>query len=150
MLLAILILSATVVFSLRATHVLREELYDDWTYATVADTTVRGVVTGVYPNIEVDNDNYSYHVFPALIIMNVTDVIKADLWGMNLTETRERWINQNLTVAYDRSDVPSLNVGERVEARGYYDLPVEDSWSYSNKLVIAAEIDGSQVTSLSD
>lgn len=147
-LLALLILSATVVFSLRATHVLREELYDAWTYATVADTTVRGVITGVYQNIEVDNDDYSYHVFPALIIVNVTEVIKADLWSMNLIETRERWMNQNMTVAYNKPDVPSLNVGERVEVRGYYDLPVEDSWSYSNKLVIAAEIDGSQVTSL--
>jgi hypothetical protein len=146
--LAIVVLSSAVVFSLRSTRVLREELYDDWTYATVADTTVRGVVTGIYLNCEVNNHDYSYHVFPALIIVNVTEVIKADLWAMNLTETREHWMNQNMTVAYDRSDVPSLTVGERVEASGYYDLPVEDSWSYSNKLVIAAEINGSQVTSL--
>ena len=114
-----------------------------------ADMTVRGVVTGIYLNYEVDVDDYSYHVFPALIIVNVTEVVKADLWSMNLTEAREHWMTQNMTVAYDKPDVPNLNVGERVEASGYCDLPVEDSWSYSNKLIIATKIDGSQLTSLS-
>ncbi len=46
------------------------------------------------------------------------------------------------------SNVPNLVIGQRVEASGYFDVPVEDSWSYSNKLVIAMKIDGSYIKSL--
>ncbi len=46
------------------------------------------------------------------------------------------------------SNVPNLVIGQRVEASGYFDLPIEDSWSYSNKLVIAMKIDGSYIKSL--
>jgi len=148
-LLAIVILSSTIVFSLRATHVLREELYDNWSYETTADTTVRGVITGIYLNYEVNSYNYSYHIFPALIIVNVTEVVKVEESWMNLTERSEQWINENMTVAYDKLDVPNLTVGQNVEANGYYDQPVEDTWSYSNKLVIATDIDDSYVKSVS-
>jgi hypothetical protein len=146
--LVIVICGSASVMALRATNVLREELYDDWTWTTTADTTVRGVVTGIYLNYEVNNYGYSYHIFPALIIVNVTEVVKVGESLMNLTEESEHWVNENMTVAYDRPDVPSVTVGQRVEASGYYDVPVEDSWSYSFKLVVAEEIDGSYVTSL--
>ena len=143
-----MIFSSALVLSLRATHALREELFDDWSWKTTADTTVRGVVTGIYLNYEVNNYGYSYHIFPALIIVNVTEVVKVGESWMNLTEESEHWVNENMTVAYDKPDVPSVTVGQRVEASGYFDMPVEDTWSYSFKLVVAAEIDGSYVMSL--
>jgi len=94
--------------------------------------------------------DYNYHIFPALIIINVTDVVKAEeSWSWaNLTEAKEYWMNQNMTVVYDKPDVPSLFVGQRVEASGYFDMPIEDSWSYSHKLVIAMEIDDSYIKPL--
>ena len=42
-LLAILILSKALVFTMRATRVLREELHDDWIWTRTADTKVRGL-----------------------------------------------------------------------------------------------------------
>jgi len=147
-LLAVVVFSSALVFSLRATHALREELYNDWSLKTTADATVRGVVTGIYLNYEVNCYGYSYHVFPALIIVNVTEVVKVGESWMDLTEESEHWVNENMTVAYDKPDVPSVTVGQRVEASGYFDMPIEDTWSYSYKLVIAAEIAGSYVASL--
>jgi hypothetical protein len=147
-LLAIVILSSTLVFSLRATHVLREELYDNWSYETTADTTIHGIITGIYLNYEVNCYNYSYHIFPALIIVNVTEVVKVGESWMNLTERSEQWINENMTVAYDKPDVPNLTIGQNVEANGYYDQPVEDIWSYSNKLVITTKINDSYIKPL--
>ncbi len=147
-LLAVVILSSTVVVSLRATNVLREELYDQWTLTTAADTTVQGVVREIHLNYEVDNNGYSYHVFPALIIVTVTEVLKADSIWMNLSEAEAYWVNQNMTIGYDRTDVPNLVVGQQVEASGYYDLLIEDQTSFSSKLVISAKIDGSYIMSL--
>jgi hypothetical protein len=143
----IVILSSAFVFSLRATNVLREELYDNWNYATAPDVTVRGVVMEIDLNQEVNNHGYSYHIFPALIVMNVTEVIDAE-GGWNLTERRQYWVNEKMTIAYDKPDVPSLSVGQRVEAKGYYDLPPEDETSYSYKLVVAEKIDDSYIKSL--
>jgi hypothetical protein len=148
--LAVVIFSSALVFSLRATHILREDLCFKWSYKTTAGTTVRGVVTEFHLNYEVNN-GYSYHIFPALIILNVTDVVKVGKTWMDtreLTDESEHWVNENMTVAYDKPDVPVLSVGQRVEASGYFDVPVEDLWSYSWKLVIAAEIDGSYVIPL--
>ena len=152
-LLVFVIFSSALVFSLRTTGALREELFDDWSYKTTADTTVRGVVTEIFLNYEVNNHGYSYHIFPALMIVNVSEVLKAarasagETWS-NLTEANEYWVNQNMTVAYDKPDIPSVTVGQRVEASGYFDMPIEDTWSYSYKLVIAAEIDDSYVLPL--
>jgi hypothetical protein len=53
-----------------------------------------------------------------------------------------------MIVAYDKSDVPNLVVGQRVEVSGYFDFPVEDEFPYTNKLVIAMKIDGSYIKSL--
>jgi hypothetical protein len=149
-LLAVVIFSSAVVLSLRTTNALREELYDDWSWKTIADTTVRGVVTEIYLNYEVNVHGYSYHIFPALVIVNVTEVVEVGESWVNLTEESEHWMNENMTVAYDKSDVPSLIVGQRVEARGYFDVPIEDTWSYSHKLVIATEIEDSYIKNLGD
>jgi len=148
-LLLVVVLSSSIVLSLRETHVLREELYDTWTLTTSADTTIRGVVVGVYLHYEVDNNGYSYHIFPALLIVNVTEVVKAGQFWTNLTEANENWVNTNMTVAYDKPNVPTITVGQRVEVSGYYNMLVEEPNSYSNKLVIAAEINGSYITVLS-
>ncbi len=151
--LSVVIFSSSTVYSLRATHFLREELYDVWRYQTTADTRVRGIVAAIYLNYEVNNRDYSYHIFPALIIVKVTEVLKVaeDSWSSqweNLTEANTYWVNQNMTIGYDKPDVPSLTVGLRVEARGYYDTAIEDSWSYSDKLVIAQEINDSYIRPL--
>ncbi|HLC01078.1 MAG TPA: hypothetical protein VJL33_07160 [Candidatus Bathyarchaeia archaeon] len=146
-LLVIAIFSSALVYSLRTTKALREEFRDDWSWKTTADTTVRGVVTEIYLNHEV-NTGYSYHIFPALIIVNVTEVVEVGESWMNLTEESEHWMNENMNVAYDKPDVPSLIVGKRVEARGYFDTPIEDQWAYSYKLVIATEINESYIQPL--
>ena len=148
MFLAIVIFSSSLVLSLRTTHVLREELYDEWRLETTADTTVRGVITEISLNREVNSYGYSYHIFPALIIVNVTEVVEVGESWMNLTELSEHWVNENLTVAYDKSDVPDLSLGELVETSGYYDTPIEDSWSYSHKLIIATEVHNSYIKPL--
>ena len=149
-LLAILILSSALVFTLRTTRVLREELYDDWTWTRTADTTVRGFVTGIYFNHEINNQGYSYHIFPAIIILNVTEVTEVGIdesW-LNMTEVSERWLNENLTIAYDKPDVPSLKIGQRIEASGYFEVPVEDPSAYSHKLIVDSEIVDSYVKPL--
>jgi hypothetical protein len=147
-LLAIVIFSSALVFSLRTTHALREEILDDWRRETAADTKVRGVITEIYLNHEVNNHDYSYHIFPALIIVNVTEVLKAGTFWSNLTEANEYWVNQNMSIGYDKPDVLGLVAGQRVEASGYFDVPIEDTWSYSLKLVIATEIDDSYIKPL--
>jgi hypothetical protein len=147
-LLVFVIFSSALVFSLRATHVLREELLLDWSYKTTADTTVRGVVTGIYLNHEVNTYGISYHIFPALIIVNVTEVVQVGKTWEGTRTLTEGELPENMTVAYDKPDVPSVTVGQRVEASGVFDMPAEDEWPYSWKLVIATEIDGSYVRSL--
>ena len=146
--LAMVICGSASVMALRATNVLREELYYDWTLTTTASTAVRGVVTGIYLNYEVNDGGYSYHIFPALIVVNVTEVVKVGESWMSLTELSEHWVNENMTIAYDKPDVPDLSVGQWVEASGFFEVPPEDWSYYSYKLVIAAEIDGSYVKSL--
>lgn len=146
--LTIMILSSVLVFSLRTTHVLREDMNVDWTYATTAGTTIRGIITKISLNCEVNCYGWYYHVFPALITVNVTEIVKVGESWVNLTEISRGWINQNMIVAYDKSDVPNLVVGQRVEVSGYFDFPVEDEFPYTNKLVIAMKIDGSYIKSL--
>ena len=149
-LLAIMILSSALVFTLQTTRVLREELYDDWTWTRTADTTVRGFVTAIYLDHEINNQDYSYHIFPAIIILNVTEVteVSIDESWLNMTKVSEGWLNQNLTIAYDKPDVPSLKVGQRIEASGYFEVPVEDPSAYSHKLVVDSEIVDSYVKPL--
>jgi hypothetical protein len=147
-LLALVIFSSAVVLSLRTTKALREEHLDDWSWKTVADTKVRGIVTEIHLNYEVNVYDYSYHIFPALITVKVTEVLKVgDMWP-NLTMASAYWVNESMTIAFDKPDVPDVAVGQRVEASGYFDEPPEDAWAYSHKLVIAAEIDDSFIEPL--
>lgn len=113
----------------------------------VSDLTVRGIILDVKTNYEI-RGHYTYHVFPAVIYINITEVVWASeqlMAEMGIRElTNDTWNYQNsIAIAYDKPDVPELSRGQLVEARGcYYRL---SGSVYGGKLVVALGVDGSYV-----
>ncbi|MGB9914872.1 MAG: hypothetical protein ACPLIG_03940 [Candidatus Bathyarchaeales archaeon] len=113
----------------------------------VSDLTVRGIILDVKTNYEI-RGHYTYHVFPAVIYINITEVVWASeqlMAEMGIRElTNDTWNYQNsIAIAYDKPDMPELSRGQLVEARGcYYRL---SGSVYGGKLVVALGVDGSYV-----
>jgi hypothetical protein len=101
-------------------------------------------VTEIALNYEV-NTGYSYHIFPAYITINVTEFVWGEEFLQNQTSSSDYWQHQGSVVIYfEKTDVPKLEVGQRIEVNGFMAPWIEDSL-YSGKLVVASQINGSYI-----
>ena len=143
----VIVVSGSVIF-VRATNVVHEQFLETYSGGSTPNLTLRGVITEVRFNYEVNN-GYSYHIFPAYVVMDVKEFVWGTGFWENQTAARDYWLNEAKTavVYYEKTDVPDLTVGQRIEVNGYYNIWTEDSL-YSEKLVVAPNINGSYVTPL--
>ena len=145
--LAITILASALLISARATNIIREQPLETFYGGSSPNLTLRGIIASVALNYEV-NTGYSYHIFPAYLTLNVTAVVWSGEPWENQTSAAEYLRHQGSVIIYfEKTDVPTLTVGQQVEVSGYYCQWLEDSL-YSNKLVVSPSISESYVKSL--
>ncbi len=138
---AIVIVVCSLLISVRATGVVREEWLEKYTFDKSPNISLRGVVTSMVRNHEV-NTGYSYHIFPAYVTLKVTEIVWGSGCWENQSSAYDYFSRQDLTVYYEKTEVPKIAVGQQVEVKGYYLLWFEDSL-YSGKLVVAQGVNGS-------
>jgi hypothetical protein len=140
--LILIILMSTSVMILRQTNVIHEQHLENWSVSTT-NFEFQGTVQEIKLNYEV-NTGYSYHIFKAYLIVQVSNVSATDshlssMWN-NVTEANEYWQNKTIIVGYDKTDPPQLSVGQQIEVNGYFCGWIEDSL-YSGMLIITANMD---------
>ncbi|MCW3994806.1 MAG: hypothetical protein NWE98_01490 [Candidatus Bathyarchaeota archaeon] len=145
-LIAVIIVSSLLI-SVRATGVVREEYLENFNYVGEPNLTIVGTINSVSYNHEV-NTGYSYHIFPAYITLKMQSIV----WSSNELSNQTfacDYLSQKkeLTVYYEKTDVPSLTVGQQVQVCGYYRMWFEDS-IYSDVLVVSPNVNGSYVNIL--
>jgi hypothetical protein len=140
----ILIIVCSLLVAARATKVIREEWNETFSYSDSSNLTLKGTVTSVKYNYEV-NTGYSYHIFTAYITLKVTQIIGG--WYANVTGAYEELSAKDLVVLYEKTPVPPFTVGQSLEITGYYCLWIEDSM-YSEKLIVSSTINGSYLNPL--
>lgn len=142
-LLAIVIVASGSVIFVRVTNVVHEQILATYNGGSTPNLTLRGVITEVRLNYEV-NDGYYYHIFPAYIVMNITEFV----WSNEIWPTSDYWQQQGSVVIYfEKTVVPNLAVGQGVEVCGYYNTWREDSF-YNDKLSVTPSISESYVKPL--
>ena len=147
MVVAITILASALLISARATNLIREDYLETYHGGNTPNLTLRGTINSVALNYEV-NTGYSYHIFPAYLTFNVTDVVSSSPPWENQTSTLDYLRHQGSIVIYfEKTDVPNLTVGQQVEVSGYY-CPWREDSLYSNKLVVSPSINGSYLNPL--
>ena len=146
--LAIVIIASALLISIRATtNIIHEQHLENFHGGSSPNLTLRGIIASIALNYEV-NTGYSYHIFPAYLTLNVTTVVWSSEPWENQTSTAEYLRNQgNVIIYFEKTDVPTLTVGQQVEVSGYYCQWLEDSL-YSNKLVVSPSISESYVKAL--
>jgi len=100
---------------------------------------VRGVIIDVALNRTMFG-YMSYHTFPALITLNLTEVIWVD---SGVWRARNKTV---ISVGYDFAETPNVTVGGSYEVRGFW-LSITDS-AYSYTLVVAPSVKGSYIKPL--
>ena len=110
-----------------------------------AHLTVRGTIYNLKLNHEIRQD-VQYHVFPAVIYINITEVVWASeqlMTEWHIEELpKDTWYGQDtIGIAYDKPDVPKLSKGQTIEASGVYFGCTISACGF--KLVVAPEIEGS-------
>jgi hypothetical protein len=132
--------------TVRATKMVREEGLETYNFGDQPNITLRGSVISAAYNYEV-NTGFSYHVFPAYVTFNVTQIV----WGNGVWENQTQALNyltrQDLVVYYEKTDAPNLSVGQQIEVSGHYCSWLEDSL-YSETLVVSTAINGSYLNPL--
>jgi hypothetical protein len=126
------------------------DIVENWSgssYRDVSSLTIQGTIYKIETNKRIDSE-YGYHVFPALVHVNITNVIWASEQlmkenGIRHLENRS-WDRRNtIVIAYDKPESIQLSEGQLIEASGCYcQLSVS---AYVNKLVIHPEIQGSYI-----
>jgi hypothetical protein len=137
--LAMVIVASSLLISLRATNIVHEQWLEKYWGGNTPNLTLRGVVTDVRLNHEI-NTGYSYHIFPAYVTLNVTEVVWAGEYWQNQTTAAGYWLNQgSAVIGYEKTDAPELLVGQQVEVKGFFCLWMEDSL-YSGMVVISPDM----------
>lgn len=128
------------------------ETWDNYADAgyNVSDLTITGQIYGIKTDYTIEGQ-YSYHKFPALIYLNITKVVWASeqlMSEMGINKLpNNTWSNQDtIVIAYDKEDVPSLTIGESIEASGCY-FRLSNS-VYGGKLVVAQGVNDSYVENI--
>jgi hypothetical protein len=146
---AIIIVLCSVVVSLRATGIIREESPENYSVGMWGDTPnviLRGPVSSIQYNREV-NTGYSYHIFPACMKLYVSEIVWNNSVPHYLTASYEDLKNTEVIVCYEKSNVPSIVNGQQVEVKGVYCWWVEDSL-YSGTVVVSPVINESYLNPL--
>jgi hypothetical protein len=144
---AIIIVVSSMIISIRATNIVHEEYLETYHGGTSSNLTLKGTINSVALNYEV-NTGYSYHIFPAYITLNVTEVIwGGHPWENQTTVTEYVQHRGSIVIYFEKTDVPSLAVGRQVEVNGYYYPWMEDSL-YSYTLVVSPIVNGSYLNPL--
>jgi hypothetical protein len=139
---AIVVLVSATLISARATNFIHEQHLENFDYASSPNLTVKGTINAVKFNYEVNN-GFSYHIFPACITLKISEVVWNGQPWENQTTAAEYLLHQENTLVYfEKTDVPSLTVGQQVEVSGFYCQWIEDSL-YSSTLVVSPNINGS-------
>ncbi len=147
LLLVIVVLASSALISARATNIIHEQHLENFDYANSPNLTVKGTINSVKLNYEVNN-GFSYHIFPAYLTLEISEVVWSGQPWENQTTAAEYLLHQGSTIVYfEKTDVPSLMVGQQVEVSGYYCLWIEDSL-YSSTLVVSPNINGSYLSPL--
>ena len=142
--LAIVVVSSAVLITVRSTtNLIHEQTLVNYHGGSIPNLTLQGVLTRIELNYEVNN-GYSYHIFPAYISFSVTEFVWGPEFGQNQTKALEYWQQKSVAVFFEKSDVPTLKVGQLIEVNGYWEPWFEDSL-YSGAFVVAPQIDGSYV-----
>jgi hypothetical protein len=143
----ILILSILLIINLSSKP---NDIVENWSgssYRDVSSLTIQGTVYKIETNKRI-NSEYGYHVFPAVVHVNITHVIWASEQLMNANGIRylenSTWDRRNtIVIAYDKPESIQLSEGQLIEASGCYcQLSVS---AYLNKLVIHSEIQESYI-----
>jgi len=148
---AILTITAGFVFNLmQKKNELKVENWDEENPPCDADLTIQGIVYEVKNNARIEGD-YTYHVFPALIYVNISQVVWASEQLMSEMGIRElqndTWHQKDtIVIAYDKPDVIQISKGQLIESSGCY-YRISNS-VYALKLVIAEGVNGSYVVPL--
>jgi hypothetical protein len=137
---AAIALSASLIAIRATTNIIHEQRLENYNGGNTPNLTLRGVLAGILLNYEV-NTGYSYHIFPAYITLNVTELVWDGSW-LNQTVTSEYWQHQQIVIYFEKTDIPKITVGQPIEVSGYLYPWLEDSL-YSGKLVVSAQINGS-------
>ncbi len=148
LLLGIVIISSALLISARATNLIQEDYRSivNFSGEPSPNLTLKGTVVSFELNREV-TAGYGYHIFPAYLTLNVTEVVwSTDPWR-NQTIANQTFFGQSLIVYYDKPDVPSLKVGQQVEATGFY-CPWYEDYLYSDVLVVSSNVNGSYIKDL--
>jgi hypothetical protein len=145
LILTMIIASSAFLITVRSTtNVIHEQWLENYQGGSTPNLTMRGVVTGIALNHEVNN-GYVYHIFPAVINLNVTEFVWGGESWSNQTGSAEYWRERSVTVFFEKIEVPQLSVGQVVKVSGYWEPWLEDSL-YSNALVVAPQIEGSYIS----
>jgi len=99
---------------------------------------VRGLIVEFVPNYSSTGGWVSYHIFPAMIMLNETET----LWISNPS-----WDNlKSVRVGYDYEDLPDLALGMSVEVYGYW-VQITDT-PYSFMIFVGPPVNGSYLKPL--
>ena len=112
-----------------------------------SNLVIRGIVSDVKVDYEARGP-YTYHVFPAIITLNITEVVWVSpqlIDEMNIRQLQnDTWDRETtIMIAYDKPDPPELSIGQLVESSGYYWTVAESM--YGHKLVVEPSINESYV-----
>ena len=139
----IAVLASAVLISARATNLIREDTAVNFNGQADVNLVINGTVSSVALNHEVGN-GYSYHVFPAYITMQITNIVSS----YNSSGDPIYSLPQGqLVVYYEKNDCPPLSVGQQVEVSGHYRPWIEDML-YSNMLLVSSSVNGSYLKAL--
>lgn len=146
-----LIAFSSAIICLRITNTIHAQWFEDYpSYDNSVNLTIRGKVNEIHYNYEI-NTGYSYHIFPAYIILNITEFV----WAGNMTNYQwdkevfanqtfaaEYWLSYGtITITFDKDNPPKVSINQKIEVSGHYCIWMEDS-IYSEKLIITPEING--------
>jgi hypothetical protein len=145
-LLIAVIAASSLIIAVRATGGVREDYLENFHGTASPNLTIQGTINSIALNYEVNN-GYFYHIFPAYLTVSVTQVVNCSSPWAN--QTAAEYLNQqgNLVVYYERTAVPNLSVGQRVEINGYLCPWIEDS-IYQEKFVVSPAVNGSYLHGL--
>jgi hypothetical protein len=116
-----------------------------------SNLVVRGTVYDIQTNATLSNEKL-YHVFPALVYINITKVLWASDDLMSAFGIRQltnaAWNHQNtIVIAYDVNEAIPIAKDQLVESSGCYFTKTTSVYLF--KIVINSEIEGSYIKSVS-
>lgn len=118
---------------------------ENWSRTADSNLTVQGLITRIELNRKFEGFT-AYHVFPAVIRINITQVVHVD----NDFQTEQiPWDNKtwngspSLTIAYDQPYLLNLQMGQLIECRGHY-ISITDS-AYSFKILVSNYVNDSYI-----